>query len=268
MVEATLPRPTRAARTPRTHQRPARPASTDGAQGPRRLVVTHVSDLIQRDVGARRGRGRLGGPVNDRRRGRRLRGVVGPHVGTLVDACRQSEICSRNSSGCAGRWTSSSATSSAVATRRGGFSRGGRPVRRDPPRSVVQAELAGIDRRRARGRGPRPHPLRPAQATRRRGRVYQQLEIDYGRFQRVIALGVEVDPDAAAPATRTGSCASSCRSCSPRPQPHRAHRAVDEDPDVDRHRPAGDEATVDDGPPAARAARSCRCGRRCPSRTR
>jgi HSP20 family protein len=81
--------------------------------------------------------------------------------------------------------------------RRGGFS----PAvdvfyEGDPPRAVVQAELAGID----------PDELsleiegrelviaghrRPADAE---GRLYQQLEIDFGPFRRVIPLGAEVVP--------------------------------------------------------------------------
>jgi HSP20 family protein len=85
-------------------------------------------------------------------------------------------------------------------TRRGGFS----PAvdvfyAGDPPRAVVQAELAGID----------PDELtleiegrelviaghrRPDDAE---GRLYQQLEIDFGPFRRVIPLGAEVIPDQA-----------------------------------------------------------------------
>jgi len=84
--------------------------------------------------------------------------------------------------------------------RRGGFS----PAvdvfyQGDPPRAVVQAELAGID----------PDELtleiegrelviaghrRPDDAE---GRLYQQLEIDFGPFRRVIPLGAEVIPDQA-----------------------------------------------------------------------
>ena len=84
--------------------------------------------------------------------------------------------------------------------RRGGFS----PAvdvwyEGDPPRAVVQAELAGID----------PDELtleiegrelvlaghrRPAEAE---GRVYQQLEIDFGPFRRVIQLGADVVADEA-----------------------------------------------------------------------
>jgi len=85
-------------------------------------------------------------------------------------------------------------------TRRGGFS----PAvdvfyQGDPPRAVVQAELAGID----------PDELtleiegrelviaghrRPDDAE---GRLYQQLEIDFGPFRRVIPLGAEVIPSQA-----------------------------------------------------------------------
>jgi HSP20 family protein len=85
-------------------------------------------------------------------------------------------------------------------SRRGGFS----PAvdvfyQDDPPRAVVQAELAGID----------PDELsleiegrelviaghrRPDDAE---GRLYQQLEIDFGPFRRVIPLGAEVVPSSA-----------------------------------------------------------------------
>ena len=69
----------------------------------------------------------------------------------------------------------------------------------DPPRAVVQAELAGID----------PDELtleidgrelilaghrRPSED---QERLYQQLEIEHGPFRRVVALGAEVDADAA-----------------------------------------------------------------------
>ena len=69
----------------------------------------------------------------------------------------------------------------------------------DPPRAVVHAELAGIDideiGLEIEGRelviaGHR----RPVDAE---GRVYQQLEIDFGPFRRVIPLGADVDADAA-----------------------------------------------------------------------
>ena len=69
----------------------------------------------------------------------------------------------------------------------------------EPPRAVVHAELAGIDPDEIgleiEGRelviaGHR----RPADAE---GRVYQQLEIDFGPFRRVIPLGAEVVPSSA-----------------------------------------------------------------------
>jgi HSP20 family protein len=84
--------------------------------------------------------------------------------------------------------------------RRGGFS----PAvdvyyTADPPRAVVRADLAGIDPSeidlQIRGR-----ELVLAGHRKPEGgeeRVYQQLEIEHGAFRRVIALGVDVDSDAA-----------------------------------------------------------------------
>ena len=84
--------------------------------------------------------------------------------------------------------------------RRGGFS----PAvdvyyTADPPRAVVRADLAGIDpseiELQIRGR-----ELVLAGHRKPEGgeeRVYQQLEIEHGAFRRVIALGVDVDADAA-----------------------------------------------------------------------
>jgi HSP20 family protein len=85
-------------------------------------------------------------------------------------------------------------------SRRGGFS----PAvdvyyTADPPRAVVRADLAGIDPSeidlQIRGRelvlaGNR----RPEEG---QERVYQQLEIEHGPFRRVVALGVDVDSEAA-----------------------------------------------------------------------
>jgi HSP20 family protein len=85
-------------------------------------------------------------------------------------------------------------------SRRGGFS----PAvdvyyTADPPRAVVRADLAGIDpteiELQIRGR-----ELVLAGHRRPEGgqeRVYQQLEIEHGPFRRVVALGVDVDSDAA-----------------------------------------------------------------------
>ena len=64
----------------------------------------------------------------------------------------------------------------------------------------MRADLAGIDPNAGRAGDPRPRadPLRPPRA---RGagddRVYQQLEIEHGPFRRVVALGADVDADAA-----------------------------------------------------------------------
>jgi HSP20 family protein len=91
--------------------------------------------------------------------------------------------------------------------RRGGFS----PAvdvfyEGDPPRAVIHAELAGIDpdeiTLEIEGRelvlsGHR----RPAEAE---GRVYQQLEIDFGPFRRRIPLGTEVVGDEAVATYRDG----------------------------------------------------------------
>jgi HSP20 family protein len=91
--------------------------------------------------------------------------------------------------------------------RRGGFS----PAvdvfyESEPPRAVVQAELAGID----------PDEIgleidgrdlvlvghrRPAESE---GRVYQQLEIDFGPFRRTIPLGADVQADQARATYRDG----------------------------------------------------------------
>ncbi len=69
----------------------------------------------------------------------------------------------------------------------------------DPPRAVVKADLAGVDIQdvalEIRGRrlliaGER----RPAEAA---GRVYQQVEIEHGPFQRLVELGADVVADAA-----------------------------------------------------------------------
>lgn len=69
----------------------------------------------------------------------------------------------------------------------------------DPPRAVVQADLAGID--------PAGIELEIAgreliisgrrQPPRADGRSYQQVEIEHGPFRRVVALGVDVDADRA-----------------------------------------------------------------------
>jgi HSP20 family protein len=84
--------------------------------------------------------------------------------------------------------------------RRGGFS----PAvdvyyASDPPRAVVRADLAGIDPNQVqleiRGRELVLSGHRDPQGG--DDRVYQQLEIEHGPFRRVVALGADVDADAA-----------------------------------------------------------------------
>jgi HSP20 family protein len=76
----------------------------------------------------------------------------------------------------------------------------------DPPRAVVRADLAGIDPNeidlQIRGR-----ELVLAGHRRPEGgedRVYQQLEIEHGAFRRVVALGVDVEADAASASYEDG----------------------------------------------------------------
>ena len=84
--------------------------------------------------------------------------------------------------------------------RRGGFS----PAvdvyyTTEPPRAVVRADLAGIDpdgvTLEIRGRELILSGHREPEAG--EDRVYQQLEIEHGPFRRVVALGADVDADAA-----------------------------------------------------------------------
>ncbi len=100
------------------------------------------------------------------------------------------------------------------------FERGMAPVRRggfspavdvyytgDPPRAIVRADLAGRRPGGHRARDPRararscPVPGPPESGD---GRVYQQLEIEHGPFRRVVALGADVDADAASAAYEDG----------------------------------------------------------------
>ena len=99
------------------------------------------------------------------------------------------------------------------------FDRGLRPRRRqgfsppvdvfylpDPPRAVVKAALGGV-RSEDLALEIRGRELVLAGVRRQEeadGRVYQQLEIERGPFRRVIALGVEVDADAAKAVFRDG----------------------------------------------------------------
>ena len=70
----------------------------------------------------------------------------------------------------------------------------------DPPRAVVRAELAGIKAAEIeleiRGRELILAGHRRPQDS-REDRLYQQLEVQHGPFRRVIALGADVDAEAA-----------------------------------------------------------------------
>ncbi len=76
----------------------------------------------------------------------------------------------------------------------------------DPPRAIVRADLAGIDpdgiALEIRGRELILAGRRPPEAG--EDRVYQQLEIEHGPFRRVVALGADVDADAATAAYEDG----------------------------------------------------------------
>jgi HSP20 family protein len=76
----------------------------------------------------------------------------------------------------------------------------------DPPELTVLVELAGVDpdsielaaeKRALTISGVRPRPRVP-------GQVYQQAEIEYGRFERRIPLGQDIDADAASAAYEAG----------------------------------------------------------------
>src|SRR3954451_3517310 len=90
----------------------------------------------------------------------------------------------------------------------------------EPPRAVIHAELAGIDideiGLEIEGRelvisGHR----RPAQAE---GRVYQQLEIDFGPFRRRIPLGADVVAEQAKATYRDGILTIELPLASPEPR--------------------------------------------------
>ena len=104
----------------------------------------------------------------------------------------------------------------------------------DPPRAVVVAEVAGIDSAalslEIEGRelvlaGHR----RPADAEER---VYQQLEIDFGPFRRVIQLGADVVADQARATYRDGMLRIELPLVRPETRARSVPIDVDRDPDV------------------------------------
>ena len=106
----------------------------------------------------------------------------------------------------------------------------------DPPRAVVRADLAGIDpdavRLEINGRelvlsGHRENHVPPTQ-----DRVYQQLEIEHGAFRRVVALGVDVDPDAAIASYEDGMLTVELPLAGPRPTRTVPVQAVRRDDDA------------------------------------
>jgi HSP20 family protein len=76
----------------------------------------------------------------------------------------------------------------------------------DPPRAVVRADLAGIDPGEIELKISGRELVLSGQRRPERGeeRVYQQLEIEHGPFRRVVALGVDVDSDAASASYEDG----------------------------------------------------------------
>ena len=69
----------------------------------------------------------------------------------------------------------------------------------DPPMAIVKAELAGVNpadvNLEVRGRTLILSGERKARET--EGRVYQQVEVEYGRFVRELPLGADVDAERA-----------------------------------------------------------------------
>ena len=92
----------------------------------------------------------------------------------------------------------------------------------DPPRAVVKAELAGVDidtvALELAGRELVITGVRPVAET--EGRVYQQLEIDFGPFRRTIPLGADVVPDEAKATYRDGILRIELPLARPEPRSH------------------------------------------------
>ena len=278
LVEATLPRPERDGRARAPH--PGRGRRARARRGRRAARArAHL----------RRARPRVGAPAGGRevRRagrgghgGRRLRGLSRTS-GRWRPYSRRPwpapGTCSQTSSGCAGRSTSSSATSSSARpdSASGGFS----PAVDvyyvdDPPRAVVKADLAGVDIQDVGARDPRPAApdrRRAPPGGGRRAASTSRSRSSTARSGGVVELGAEVAAEAGA---------RELRGRDPRGgDPARARRTQVRAPRADRrgrarvsiHIPSADgeaaQAIVRTAP-ARRRCRSCRCGTACPSRTR
>ena len=105
----------------------------------------------------------------------------------------------------------------------------------DPPRAVVQRRAGRHRPRRARRSRSSGRELviaghrRPADAE---GRVYQQLEIDFGPFRRVIPLGADVVADAARATYHDGMLRVELPLVRPESRAHSVPIEVDRDQDV------------------------------------
>ena len=95
---------------------------------------------------------------------------------------------------------------------------GRRRARRASTRPSIEIAVA---RARADGRGPRERPRAP-------GHVYQQMEIDYGPFERQVALRRRVDPAGASATYERGLLHDHAagRAARPRPPPIAIVRSV------------------------------------------
>ena len=158
---------------------------------------------------------------------------------------------------------------STAGSRRGGFS----PAvdvyyTADPPRAVVRADLAGIDpseiELQIRGR-----ELVLAGHRRPEGgeeRVYQQLEVEHGPFRRVVALGVDVDADAAQASYEDGMLTVELPLAQPAASRTRPDPAAQRGPVIEVVGGEGESAAPD-----AESRPSCpssRCATRSPTPTR
>src|SRR4051812_31437360 len=89
----------------------------------------------------------------------------------------------------------------------------------EPPAAWVRADLAGIDPSEValeiRGRELILSGRRRMESGEQR--AYQQLEIQHGAFRRVVALGVDVDPDAANATYEDGMLSVELPLAGPRP---------------------------------------------------